>query len=336
MIKKIILIVLGVIIVSAIGIFGYIQLSWNKTYHVPYPDLKISQDSAVIERGRYLVHGPAHCSNCHVSSFKEMILADKGEDIPLYGGVEFLLGPIGKIHPANLTPDEETGIGRYSDGQIFRMMRHAVKPDGTASLSLIMPFFNMADDDLIAIVSYLRSRPPVKNKVTENQWTFMGKVVRTFAPPFRPVLDNNPPKTAPPMEPTVERGEYIAKYVANCIGCHTEFDPQTFEVIGPEFAGGNEFEPFPELHREMNQDIDLWTRSPNITPHPNSAFAQFKTLDQWIARFRNGRIIPVSPMHWGPFSRMSDEDLEALYLYLNSLEPVENDVGPTIFKKEPQ
>ncbi len=64
-----------------------------------------------------------------------MILTEKGEPIPLSGGVVFPLGPLGSLSPANLTSDPETGLGRYSDGQIFRMMRHAVKPDGTAAIA---------------------------------------------------------------------------------------------------------------------------------------------------------------------------------------------------------
>ncbi|WP_258105657.1 cytochrome c [Marinoscillum sp. MHG1-6] len=334
MLKKILLGLLALIILLVGGFVIYVQLNWNKTYDIPYPELQVSTDSAVIAKGEYLVKGPAHCAICHVSSFDEMIKADGGEDIPLKGGVRFPLGPLGIISPANLTPDPETGIGRYTDGQLFRMMRHAVKPDGTGTLSLMMPFWNMADEDLVAIVSYLRSCEPIKNVVEPPSYTFVGKMVRATAPLFEPVYDPTPPDKAPPMEATIERGEYLARYVANCVGCHTARDPMTFEAIGPEYAGGMEMEPLPELHIKLGIDPDLWTRSVNITPHPNSALARFKTLDAWITRFRQGRLILNSPMDWGPFSRMSDEDLEALWLYLHSLDPIENDTGPVVFKKE--
>lgn len=334
MLKKIILGLLALIILVFAGFIIYVQLNYNKTYKVAYPDLKASTDSAVIAHGEYLVRGPAHCSNCHVSSYEEFIKVDRGEEIPLQGGVMLPLGPLGKISPANLTPDPETGIGRYEDREVFRMMRHAVKPDGTATLSLMMPFWNMADEDLIAIVSYLKSCEPVKNEVPRPQYTFMGKVVRTLVPIFRPVFDPVPPPNAPEMAPTVERGEYLARYVANCVGCHTERDPATYEAIGPEFAGGMELEPLPELNKLVGVDPDLWVRSVNLTPHPESALSRFETVDDWIARFRQGRVIMNSPMQWGPFSRMTDEDLEALYLFFNSLEPVENDVEPILFKKE--
>ena len=334
MIKKIILGIIIVIILFIGGFIIYIQINWDKKYDIAYPDLKISTDSSVIAWGKYLVRGPAHCSNCHVSSYQELILSDQGKDIPLKGGVKFPLGPLGIISPANLTPDTETGIGRYTDGQIFRMMRYGVKPDGTTTLTLMMPFWNMADDDIVAVVSYLRSMKPVKNKVRNPEWTFMGKTVRVLAPLFKPVKNSNPPAKAPPMKPTKERGEYIARYVANCVGCHTKRDPMTFEAIGPEYAGGGEFEPFPELYKVLGVDTTVWVRSPNITPDPGSKLSQFKTVKEWIYRFRQGRLISFSPMHWGPFSRMSDEDLEALWVYLHSIPPVKNDPGPAIFKKE--
>ena len=334
MIKKILLGLLVLLIVVVGGFVIFVQTSWNKTYDIAYPTLETSTDSAVIAHGKYLVHGAAHCSGCHVGDFSDMITYEEtGAEMPLKGGARIPLGPLGTIIAANLTPDEETGIGRYSDGEVFRMMRHAVKPDGTASLALMMPFWNMADDDMIAVVSYLRSQEPVRNDVGPAEWTFMGKAIRTMAPLFEPIYEPTPPSKAPPMEASLERGEYLARYVANCVGCHTPRNPETFDPIGPEFSGGMDMEPLPELHIELGVDPDLWTRSVNLTPHPNSALSRFKTAEEWIDRFRQKRVIMHSPMDWGSFSRMTDEDLESLWLYLNSLEPVENDITEIVFKK---
>jgi hypothetical protein len=254
--------------------------------------------------------------------------ADAGEDLPLSGGVVFPMGPLGSISVPNLTPDPETGLGRYSDGQVFRMLRHAIRPDGTASMSLIMPFQGMADEDHVAIVSYLRSLDPVVHEVPPSQWTLMGKAIRVFAPPFQPVLEPTFPAKAPPMEATVERGEYIVRYVANCYACHTQHDMATFERIGPEFGGGMEFEPDPGLNN------GIWMRSPNITSHPTGVLKNFPTAEDFIARFRAGRTREGSPMHWGPFSRMSEEDLRAIYLFLQSVPPVDNEVGAITFTKD--
>lgn len=334
MLKKFLLSLLAIIVVAVVGLYVYVQASWDKKYDWPGPTLKTSTDSAVIARGKYLVNGPAHCVSCHISGFDNMVAADEGKEVALQGGLTFQLGPLGLIRTRNLTPDKKTGIGQYTDEQIFRMMRHGIRPNGMASMPIMMPFWKMADDDMVAVVSYLRSLQPVEHDVPDAEWTFIGKAVRTFTSTFKPIEHPDAPATAPAMAPTIERGEYLVRYVGNCVGCHTERDQMTYEATGPEFAGGMEFEPWPAFYKYLNVDTTLWMRSPNITPDPSGVFARFKTVDDFIARFRQGRLIPYSPMDWGPFSRMSDEDLTAIYLFLYNLKPVQKDVGPTVFKKE--
>lgn len=334
MLKKILLSLLVIIVVAVAGLYIYVQAAWDKKYDWPGPALKASTDSTVIARGNYLVTGPAHCVSCHISGFDDMVAGDEGKEVALEGGLMLPLGPLGNMYTRNLTPDKKTGIGQYTDEQIFRMMRHGIRPNGMASMPLMMPFWKMADEDLVAIVSYLRSLPPVEHEIPETDWTFIGKAVRTLTPTFKPIEHPDAPAKAPAMAPTVERGEYLVNYVCNCVGCHTERDMMTYQAIGPEFAGGMEFEPWPAFNKYLNVDTTLWMRTPNLTPDPGSVFARYKTVDDFIARFRQGRLIPSSPMDWGPFSRMSDEDLTAIYLFLYNLKPVKNDVGPLVFKKE--
>jgi hypothetical protein len=205
------------------------------------------------------------------------------------------------------------------------MLRHNVKPDGRASIAPMMPFAHMADDDLVAIVSYLRSGEPVRHEVPAPRFTLMGRAVSAILrpPAFRPVLGQSPPRTAPPQAATIERGEYLANYVANCRACHSPMDPATGELTGPAFSGNPHGEP-------AMMDPSVLLRAPNLTPDPTGVLVKFPTEEVWIARFRAGRLVPESYMHWGPFSRMSDPDLRAVYMYLNSLEPVANDVGATV------
>lgn len=137
MIKKILLYTLAFLALAIASVFIYVSLTWDKKYpDWPAPTLKTSTDSAVIARGRYLVLGPAHCNSCHVSSIQDLEDSDKGMPIPLKGGVGLPMGPLGTIYTRNLTPDKNTGIGRYTDDQIFRMMRHGIRPDGTASVAV--------------------------------------------------------------------------------------------------------------------------------------------------------------------------------------------------------
>jgi mono/diheme cytochrome c family protein len=332
--KKIVLGFLGTIAVVVLALFVWIEIRWNHRFtDVAGPDLHASQDPQVIAHGKYLVRGPAHCSNCHVASFDEFFRSDKGEELPLRGGVEFAMGPLGSVYPKNLTPDPATGIGRYDDRTVFRMMRTSIKPDDTVSMTVLMPFHRMADDDLVAVVSYLRSLAPVRNQVPDSSYTFMGKAVRTFAPLFKPVLATDVPKTAPAEAATRERGEYLARYVANCVGCHTKGDIATGRFTGPEFAGGFEFEPPPV--GVLGSDGKTWYRSPNLTSDATGIMSKYPDKSEWIKRFRQGRVLPGSPMHWGPFSRMSDADLEALLIFFKSLPPIANEVGTTAYIKNP-
>jgi mono/diheme cytochrome c family protein len=331
--RKILFGVLGLVALVGLGLVGWIELRWNHRYSdIKGPaDLHTSTDPKVIEHGKYLVRGPAHCSNCHQDSFESFDRADKGEELPLQGGVEFCLGPLGCMYPKNLTPCKETGIGRYDDATFFRMMRTSVKPDDTMSMTVLMPFHRMADDDLVAVASYLRAQTPIRHEIPPVAYTFLGKAVRTFAPLFQPVIADAP-KVAPPEAPTRERGEYLSRYVANCVGCHTKGDLATGRFIGPEFGGGFEFEPPPA--GVMGSDGKTWYRSPNLTIDETGIMSRYPSKEEWIKRFRQGRVLHGSPMHWGPFSRMSDADLEAIWVFLKSLAPVPFEVGTTAFIKQ--
>jgi hypothetical protein len=154
---------------------------------------------------------------------------------------------------------------------------------------------------------------PIKSIINAPEWTFVGKMVHSLGSTFRPILNPNPAKIAPQMQPTIERGEYLAHNVANCVWCHTPRDPITFEAIGPEFSGGNEIEPIPEFNKLMGVDPDLWTRAPNITPYVGGALSKFTTIDEWIQRWESGRQVKNSPMQWGHFSRMTQSDVKSKY-----------------------
>jgi len=309
-----------VLIVSATVLAIYVARNWDRTWDIPAPDLHASSDPSIIARGEYLVTGPAHCTECHVSSFAKFqhFYEEGKKHVTLTGGYAFPLGPIGTLYSKNLTPDPDTGIGRYTDPQIARMLRYGVRPDGQASIPLLMPFGNMSDEDIVAILSFLRVQPPVRNVIPENEWTMVGKVMRTFVAAAKPNLDVHPSHSAPPQEPTVARGEYIARSVANCGGCHTSFNELTGTPTAPTFSGGNVMEP----SAQKGADRTLWFRPPNITPRANSALMKFPDRATFVARFKvGGRHYDGSPMPWEAFSRMTPEDIGALYEFLHAQAP---------------
>jgi mono/diheme cytochrome c family protein len=298
----------------------YVQLGYKKKFNdIPYPDVKASKDSAVIARGKYLVFGPAHCAMCHIDVGQDM-LVDAGKELPLVGGMEMHI-PVGIIRPANLTSDKETGIGTLTDGQIARMMRYNVKRDGEAAIPF-MPFQEMSDEDMTAVISYLRTLPPVKHEVPSSSYNLIGKIVKTF------VLKPSMPQTQPPKmvmhDTSVAYGNYMTHSVANCYGCHTDRDLRTGEFTGKPFAGGLIFAPVPETFNRCFM-------TPNLTPDKATGRMADWELVTFMDRMHKGRLQKGSPMPWGPFSRMDDNDLKAIYNYLRTVPSVNNDVTKTAF-----
>ena len=324
----------GVVTLSIAVLAVYVARTWDRQWGAPLPAIHRSTDPEVIRRGAYLVNGPAHCVLCHSDSIDtaERLVAE-GRAVPLIGGARFAAPPLGVIYSKNLTPDPETGIGRYSDEQIARLLRWGVRPNGRAVIQVFMPFDGMSDADLTAIISYLRVQAPVRHEVPANDYTLIGRVVKSLVPIFKPRKTVHPVDSVP-SSPRA-RGEYLARHVANCIGCHTKRDRLTFAANAPEFSGGFEMEP----EKRSGADPSVWFRTPNLTPTAGSALTKFPDRETFIARFQRGGLhYQGSPMPWVPFGRMSTEDLSALYDYLHSLAPQAGPTGePTFVKgKEPQ
>lgn len=317
MFKKILLWLLGLLALAVIGLIVTANLRYNRTFDAPYPNISASTDSALIARGRYLAYGPAHCAHCH-APMEDFARVEKGEHIPLKGGFNFDL-PLGTIYAPNITPDPETGIGKLTDGEIARALRYGVRHDGRAMIDF-MPFYDLSDYDLQAVLSFLRSQEPIRNPRPQNDFNLMGKAIMAFA--IKPMGDGEVP-AAPPADSSVEYGRYLVNSVANCRGCHTERNMATGAYVGPELAGGTKFEFIDENGKVFT---DRYFLTPNLTPDPETGRMNGWTKAAFIQRFRTGKLMPGSPMPWGPFSNMSDMELTAIYKYLISAEPVRREI----------
>jgi mono/diheme cytochrome c family protein len=310
--------IIAVILILVLVIAG-ISL-YNKEYDAPYPDIQASTDTAIIRHGKHLVYNTAHCIECHYKPGDSLRIV-KGEEVPLAGGGFPFEFPGGVFYSRNISSDKETGIGNLSDRQIARALRYGVKSDGTVLIPT-MEYQNMSDEDLTAIISYLRSTPPLKHKVPDNEFNLFGKAILAFLlRPEKPV--KTPPASVMP-DTTVEYGEYIAGSVANCRSCHTERDMNTGEYIGKQLAGG------PVLGGASENSKYILV-APNLTPDPATGVMRNWTFEQFKARFRNtGRVIPQTIMPWESYKRMNDTELLAIWKYLQSVEPVHQDNGPGI------
>lgn len=285
----------------------------NRTVDAPYPNIHASKDPAVIERGRYLVEGPAHCGECH-GAMDPPAVSRVGR--PLQGGQEFKL-PVGTFRVPNITSDAETGIGAVKDEALARVIRYGVKPDGHTALPF-MPYANLSDDDLTAIISFLRTQAPVKHAVPEHEINPLGRFVQAFIlEPKGP--DGTPPKSLAP-EATPAYGKYITHNIGNCVMCHTQVDMRTGAFSGPLFGGGAE-------HEAVGNPAKKYV-TPNLTPDPRWGWLQGWTEDAFVARFHGGRVHADSPMPWEAFQKMTDNDLRAIYRYFQTLAPAQTGPDP--------
>jgi mono/diheme cytochrome c family protein len=291
----------------------YVQLTYRQTFEAPATGLKASTDSAVIARGKYLVMGPAHCWTCHAENPAKV---DLRAGLPaMRGGYTLGLPGIGNIRVPNITPDRKTGIGRYTDEQLARTLRYNVTPKGHALIPF-MTYNAMTDDDIVAVLSYLRSAKPVENYVPAHDLTLLGKALMRFV--IRPNVSGSHAefKAAKP-DTTAGYGKYLAYSVANCNGCHTERG-MTGEYIGKPFAGGNK------------KDVHTATFVvPNLTPDPETGRIYHWSQQAFINRFRAGKVYPEEHMPWPAYQHMSDNDLKAIYNFLRTLEPAHNKVEAT-------
>jgi len=310
---------LGAVIVLVIAVFAvYVASRQHLKFDRPYPAVSASTDTAVVARGRYVVRRLANCAQCHGDP-QMTERNQEGEDVPLSGGFAFKIPP-GEFFVRNITPDPETGIGRFSDGEVARALRNGVGHDGRA----LLPFMEMqglSDEDLVAVVSYLRTQPPVHNMVPMHQYTVLGNVIKATML-ANPVGPRGTPPTASPHGATVENGKYLVESVGLCWACHTQRDEKTGQLVGPRFGGATGFlEPADPGH--------VWA-PPNITSDATTGKLGQMTEDEFVTRFKAGRLLPGSPMPWQGFARMDEDDMRAIYRYLKTVPPVTRDVGPPV------
>lgn len=133
-----------------------------------YPDKPIALPDTLdqVAWGRYLANDLYSCYDCHSASFTTNDRLRPENSKGFYGGGNELLNMDGKpIYSANLTPDKESGIGRYSEQDFIQALKYGQRPDGAPVQYPMRPHTAMTDSEVKAIFAYLRSIPPISNKV---------------------------------------------------------------------------------------------------------------------------------------------------------------------------
>jgi mono/diheme cytochrome c family protein len=309
----------GILCVAAIAIsiaaIAVTELRWTRRFSAPYPAIAATTDPVIVAQGEYIVYAAAACAYCHVPREQWSVL-DGGARLPLTGNHLFRL-PFGEIYSSNLTPDANTGIGRRSDPELARILRYGVRADGRAAFPLMD--IQLSDGDLVAVVSYLRSRSGVALAVPDHRLTRFGKALMSFA--IAPAAATARPPIESPSGISIERGRYLANNVSSCVACHTDRGGDG-ALVGAPFGGGQRM--------DVAADSTKVYVTANLTPDAATSVIGRWTEDDFVMRFRSGEAIEGTPMPWGAFARMTEADLRAIYRYLRSLPPVAHQTGPAV------
>jgi mono/diheme cytochrome c family protein len=309
MVKIVGIVVLGLVIALAIAItftIGWRPFIGPKAR--PLADRKFEATPERLARGEQLF---ALCAGCH--SPHDWTKHDAAILPGMKGAGEVM--PIkelpGRIVAPNLTPDAETGSGTWTDDQMARAVREGIGHDGRA-LFPMMPYRqyrNMPDEDLASVIAYIRTLAPVKNPLPKTEIVFPVKYLIRSVP--EPVTA---PVPQPELSTPVKRGEYLVNLIG-CMDCHTPQKQGQF-MKGLDYAGG-----FPLT--------GPWgfVASANITPDPSGISYYDEQLFVQMMRTGYVKARPLSQiMPWWDFKEMPEEDLKAMFAYLQTLAAVKHRV----------
>jgi mono/diheme cytochrome c family protein len=277
----------------------------------------------VIARGAYLATGLGGCVLCHTPMQDGAMAPDMTK---LFAGGGKFPDVFGTWTPPNITPDPETGIGKWSDEDVIKAMRQGVRPDGTV-LHPIMPYMGyhaMTDDDAKAIVAFLRNGvKPVVNKVELS--TDLKR-----PPEGLPAPTGNKDDTADPLK----HGEYLVTLM-HCAMCHSppkgKGKDLQFDMSKP-FAGGFAMEFPPEMG--MGTGV-LYT--PNITSDEETGIGKWTEADvvkalRTLTRPDGRPIMGPMQMYAGAWNQITDEDMAAIAKYVKSIPAIKNKVPASTYK----
>lgn len=311
---KIVLAVLAFFVVVIFLVVMYVKFLLPNVG--PAPDLQVELDPGSLERGDYLSNHVMVCIDCH--SLRDwQIFSGPPVAGTEGGGGEFFgreFGFPGDMYSPNITP---YGVGEWTDGDLFRAITSGVTRDNVALFPL-MPYLDygrLDEEDILDIIAFIRKLPSVENTVPERDLDF----------PVSLIVNTMPGKAALVTRPNpldkLAYGEYMFTAAA-CKDCHTA--AHGGKITGEYLAGGFVF-PLPD---------GSVLRSTNITPHKATGIGMWNE-DFFVNRFKaytDSSYVPerLSPgqfqsvMPWMMYGGMEENDLRAIYTYLQSVPEVEN------------
>lgn len=285
--------VLGTLVVLVMLLSGFVLVKsssmMSKKYMPPSEPLSVVRDSTTLERGKHFATAIGKCVDCHTESF---------------GGKVFIDDPtLGRVTATNLTTGKGGVGGKYTDAQMAVAIRHGIKHDSTTAL--LMPsndYQDFTDQDVDAIIAYIRSLPAVDNELPKTELHFVGRALGAFGQlPFfvaELVPIDRPHVTRLVSDSTVEYGSYLT-HVGGCTGCHNA------SLSGGKMMGAPPDFPPPA----------------NLTPTGLKHYtdAQLETVLRTGVRPSGTKISDEMP--WRYTALMTAEEMTATIKYLRSVPP---------------
>ena len=266
----------GLLLLAVAGLYGASEYRLNKTYDVPLTAIAVPHDAVAVAEGKRLV-GVYHCGSCHGERYegREFIKADN---------VATIIAP-------NLT----LKIPTYSNPELARLVRHAVKRDGHSAWMFASGMYTpITDTDLGKMIGYLRTLKPVTGPdLPSNSFGPIGRaiVLAGELPIMAEVIDHKPNRTLEQDTTQVGRGKYLT--MTACSGCHG----------GPSLAGRN----------------DDHMKAPALVIATSYTKPQFHHLLHTGEGNRKKDCGMMSEMARGYLHNLTDRETDAIYAFLQTL-----------------
>ncbi len=262
--------------------------------------------------GEYLFRA-AGCANCHT---------DREHGGALLAGGRKLATPLGDFYTPNITPDPDTGLGRWREADFRRALREGRGPDGRHYYPSFpyAAYTRLSDADIGALWAYLRTVPPVRqaNRPHALPWYLQSRPLLAgwkwlYFHPGRYVPD-------PRKDATWNRGAYLVQAVAHCAECHTPRNRLGGFRVGLYLAGdqaGAEGGLVPNITPDKATGIGRWSQGELID--------YLKTGMRPDGDSAGGLMAEVID---NGLSRLTPQDIEAIATYVRGVPPVVHAVRP--------
>jgi mono/diheme cytochrome c family protein len=292
-------IVIGVVSFGIVCLLAFLAFAWRPAIAVVDPPATSSFPDELIAKGKILA-GAGYCTVCHTRAGGQ----------PFAGGLG-LKTPFGMVYSTNITPDPETGIGRWSLEAFTRAMHEGVARDGS-HLFPVFPFDHftrVSDDDLKALYAFIMTVPPVRTVAPANTIPFPLNI-RFLQAGWKLLFFRSGAYQGDPSKSAEwNRGAYLATGLSHCGGCHTPRNLLGAEESGEAYTGAV---------------IDNWIAPPLTDANPSPvAWTEselFSYLRSGAAPLHGVTAGSMSPVVHAGLSAMPDSDIHAIAVYFADLD----------------